>query len=278
MYDPRPGKSDTRTACDWFFIAAYTENNRMRNQHGRHSWPFRLALLVAVAGVHVALRPAAAQDPTIGKPGTGTVLRAENLNALLEPIRKTHDIPALAAIVVRSDGVAALGAVGVRENGSETLITPNDLFHLGSCTKAMTATLCAVLVEKQRLTWDRKISDAFPALLEKIHPEYQDVTLKQLLCHRGGLPEDRKPNVTFLKLRLLTGEIKTQRLKLVELTLDEAPGAPPGSKFIYSNAGYTIAAAMAEQATGNVLGRPDAAIRLRFTGHGVGGVWSAGYA
>ncbi len=175
----------------------------------------------------------------------------ESLDAVLEEIRAKHEVPALAAAVVKEGKLFGLGAVGTRQAGGESPVELNDAFHIGSDTKSMTATLCAMLVERGDLAWDRTVEDAFPELVEKIRPEYRKVTLEQLLLHRSGLPEDRAPDAVFFKLRGLSGEMRGQRRKLVEIVLSERePAAKAGEAFAYSNAGYAIAGAMAEQATG----------------------------
>ncbi|MBU0638989.1 MAG: beta-lactamase family protein [Planctomycetes bacterium] len=172
------------------------------------------------------------------------------LDHLLQPIRDRHTLPALAAVVVRGDAVVASGAVGVRKWGDATPVTPNDRFHLGSCTKAMTATMIGTLVEQGRLRWETTVTDVFPELRDKIQPAYRTVTLAQLLTHRSGLPEDRRPGPVLFKLRTLQGPLLAQRAKLVELALDQEPAAEAGTKMIYSNLGYAVAGAMAERVTG----------------------------
>src|SRR4051812_17776610 len=76
-----------------------------------------------------------------------------SLDEILKPIRDKTGLPALAAAVVRSNSIVAAGAVGVRKAGSTTSVTVEDKFHLGSCTKAMTATLVGMLVEDGHLAW-----------------------------------------------------------------------------------------------------------------------------
>ena len=56
-----------------------------------------------------------------------------------------------------------------------------DQVHIGSCTKAMTATLIGMLVESGLLTWSTTIRDVFPELASRLHPDFQKVTLSQLL-------------------------------------------------------------------------------------------------
>src|SRR5262245_2077398 len=94
---------------------------------------------------------ATAAEPSQSRPSSGPAL--ESLDALLEPIRAKHNVPALAAAFVRPEGTVAAGAVGVRKSGGTEAVTLDDRFHIGSCTKAMTATLIAILVERGKLNW-----------------------------------------------------------------------------------------------------------------------------
>jgi D-alanyl-D-alanine carboxypeptidase len=50
--------------------------------------------------------------------------------------------------IVDSTGLRAVAVVGVRKKGETTEATPEDLWHLGSDTKAMTATMIAALIEQ----------------------------------------------------------------------------------------------------------------------------------
>lgn len=179
---------------------------------------------------------------------------AKKLEEILELIRRKYRRPALAAAIVNEDSIIAIGAVGVRKVGARQKITLEDRFHLGSCTKAMTATLIAMLVEEGKLSWQTTISEVFPDLKDKILPQYREVTVEQLLYHRSGLPVDRRPNLKnfkiLLQLRTFRGPIDEQRRRLVKLVLRQKPTATPGSKMQYSNFGYAIVGAMAEASTG----------------------------
>jgi len=175
----------------------------------------------------------------------------ESLDALLESVRRERNLPALAAAVVRTDGMIAVGAVGVRKIGSDDPITLGDRFHIGSCTKSMTATVCAILVDQGWFSWTATIGDTFPDLRDEIRAEYRGVTLEQLLAHRSGLPSDREPDRwLMMRLRMLTGTMQEQRRQFLKIILSRKLAAEPGTEFLYSNFGYTIAGAMAGQASG----------------------------
>jgi CubicO group peptidase (beta-lactamase class C family) len=175
---------------------------------------------------------------------------ASDLAEILEPIRREYKLPALAAAELKDGHVVALGAVGVRRAGENEPVQLHDRFHIGSCTKSMTATLCAILVHQGKLKWTSTIGEVFADQAEKFHPDCRPITLEQLLTHRSGLPDDRAPDsILMLSIRSLSGSLLEQRRALVELVLKHKPRAAPGSKHQYSNFGYTIAGAMCERVT-----------------------------
>ena len=109
-------------------------------------------------------------------------------NQSLEAICKKYNLPALAVVVVKSGQICDQEAVGVRKWGDPTPVTTNDIFHIGSDTKSMTATLAAMLIEEGKLNWNTTIADVFPELKGKMDKQYETVTVEQLLTHRGGVP------------------------------------------------------------------------------------------
>ncbi len=175
------------------------------------------------------------------------------IETYLKAIRERHQLPALAAAVIVDGKLLGIGAVGTRKAGVEIPVTINDQFHLGSETKSMTATLIALLVKEGKLQWETTISDVFPDLFKDktVKSAWKDVTLLQLLSHRSGLSGASWPaNKTSLEMHRLPGTPPQQRALYVKMMLQEEPASPPGEKYQYSNAGYAIAGAMAETATG----------------------------
>jgi CubicO group peptidase (beta-lactamase class C family) len=172
----------------------------------------------------------------------------ENLNSLLDPIRQKYDLPALAGAIVTSKGLSAVGAVGVRKYGTDTRVTINDQFHLGSDTKAMTATLLATLVEEGKLSWNSTLEQVLPELAPKMNPAYRKVTLEQLLAQRAGLSDESWPKgKSFRDVHDLPGPPREQRAAYVAMVLSEPPVNEPGSTFLYSNRNYAVAGAIAEK-------------------------------
>jgi CubicO group peptidase (beta-lactamase class C family) len=162
----------------------------------------------------------------------------------LKPIRQKFNVPAIAAAVVTGDGLKFAGAVGVRKRGTEIPVGLDDLWHLGSDTKAMTSALIGRLVERGQLKWDSTLAEVFPDVSPQMNPDFRKVTLLQLLSHRAGLPAN-------LNLADYVGnDVQSLRLRAVREELAKSPQSPPGTKFAYSNLGYIIAGAIVEKVTG----------------------------
>ena len=207
----------------------------------RHGVLFLLPLLgLAAAG---SLSAESAAPPDAAKPPEVTI-SAEDLSPLLEPIRAKHRIPGMVCGILAGDQLR-LGAAGVRKAGAPEPITTGDLLHLGSCTKAMTATLIATLVEQKKLAWEARLSHLFPDLKPEMSEDFQTITLQQLLTHRSGLPS----NGPWLELGR-NASTTAQRLNLLKKMMQGELKSEPGRKFLYSNAGYALAGLMAEQVTG----------------------------
>lgn len=170
-----------------------------------------------------------------------------DIHEILERVRRQHRLPAIAGGIVTSEGPTALGATGYRRWGGRVRVTDDDQFHLGSCTKAMTALLIASMVEQGLLKWDATLADLLPEFAKKIQPAYRKVTMEHLLCHRAGLSARNAPRgQAFISLRWLPGSPSDQRAAFVERILRESPEYEIGARFLYSNRNYIVAGFIAE--------------------------------
>lgn len=215
----------------------------------------RARFLVLALLVLAGARPCAVAEPPVvapKKPASAAKDAApRDLAALLQPIRARNDLPALAGAIVVGPRLAAVGCDGVRRRGSPETVTLEDRWHLGSCTKAMTATLCAMLIEEKKLAWDTTLEKAFPEHArdpQRMDPGWKAVTLEQLLTHRAGMPSDLSTDGLRGRLWERKGTPAEQRMQLVDGVLAHAPIHPPGTQVHYSNAGVAFAGVLAERA------------------------------
>lgn len=193
------------------------------------------SLPLSIGGVAYSLHSIAAESASPNA--------CDDLNSMLKPVLKDSGFPALAAGAIKQGKLVAVGAVGLRMVGADAEVTVDDKFHIGSCTKAMTATVAAVVVESGKLKWDSTISAVFPERREKIHAEFREITFEMLLTHRAGLAHD---GTYYGKSG---APVIEQRLAYMDSILSRAPAFEVDT-FNYSNAGYIIAGAMLERVTG----------------------------
>jgi CubicO group peptidase (beta-lactamase class C family) len=220
----------------------------------------------------LVISAAALADGIVAQSGDADVI------SLIEPIRLKHHLPALGGAVVTSRGIVASGVTGVRKANTDVDATIDDQWHLGSDTKAMTAVIIATLVERGKLNWETTLAEVFPDRTASFPMEFGRITIKQLLSHHAGLPanlgwlamwEVEKSSPSFPEQRLKT----LQKASLTKLT------SQPGTKFLYSNLGYTLAGAVAERVGGQSwedLMREIVFNPLRMTSCGFGGLGTPG--
>jgi CubicO group peptidase (beta-lactamase class C family) len=206
----------------------------------------RILVIILLSAITAALSLWAyhAAEPAPFNAGYCPAVGDPAVTNLLAPIRAKYKVPAMAAALVTSKGLVTVGAVGTRKRGTEIPVTLNDQWHLGSDTKAMTATLVARLVEQGPLRWDSTVAEIFPDLAGGFDPEARTITVLQLLSHHAGL----QPNPDLIRYGGPDGA--KERLRVVKDVLAKAPPHKPGTHYEYSNLGYAIAGAITERVTG----------------------------
>jgi CubicO group peptidase (beta-lactamase class C family) len=151
--------------------------------------------------------------------------------------------------------------VGLADRRRRIRITPRTIFDIGSITKPLTMAAALALVEDGRL----KLSDRIGDLLPGVPADKRAITFRQLLAHRAGLPEYvvDTPGGDFVELS------RDQSLSRI---LSSPLRFAPGTDYGYSDAGYTLVAAVIEEVTGQSFER---FLRQRVLDRG--GMKSAGF-
>ena len=173
----------------------------------------------------------------------------KTLKELLATVCQDAGSPGGAAAVIAGDKIVDQAVWGTRQFGKNEPIHIDDRFHIGSVTKSMTATMIATLIEQKKINWNTTVGSILKDV--EMLPQYRHVTVEQLLQHRAGI----EPQLTFNEAEMnrlvnLPGTPTEQRTAYLKEVLQMKPVARPGEKMIYSNAGYALAAHLAEQVTG----------------------------
>lgn len=178
-----------------------------------------------------------------------TISFGQKTTQFADSIRNAYNIPEISYAVIDSKSTLEIAALGKHSVDLTDTATLNDRFHLGSNTKAMTAFLIAKYVERGKLQWATKFFDLFPDWKEKSNTAYANITLQDLLSHRGGVQPFQGEGDPQIPDFNGTNQQKREQFGQFVLTLN--PVFPDEQNpFVYSNAGYTLATLMVEKATG----------------------------
>ncbi len=110
------------------------------------------------------------------------------LREWVEEVRKDWDVPGVAIAIVKDDEVILSEGFGLRNVKENLPVTPDTLFAIGSSTKAFTAMAVAQLVDQGKLDWDKPVRDYLPEFKLASSFASEQITLRDMLCHRSGLP------------------------------------------------------------------------------------------
>jgi CubicO group peptidase (beta-lactamase class C family) len=162
----------------------------------------------------------------------------------IEPLTEIYKLPALASAMFDNGKMTQLNVDGVRVFGQIHPAQLNDAFHLGSCTKAMTSTLAAILIEEGKLNWNSPLSDLLPDY--DLNPLFADLSFDLLLVHRTGIT----PSHHELFTRVRSMDPTAGRDLISRTLLKVSPEITPGQRYNYSNFNYIIAGHILEKLTG----------------------------
>ncbi|MGA7525475.1 MAG: serine hydrolase [Acidobacteriaceae bacterium] len=123
--------------------------------------------------------------------GPACVAQQQDFSALDGYINTTMQkwqVPGVAVGIVEGSAPVYLKGFGVRNLQTRQPVTPDTLFDIGSCTKAFTSASIAMLVDEGKMHWDDKVDKSIPFFHLYNSFADEDVTLRDILTHRTGLP------------------------------------------------------------------------------------------
>lgn len=184
-----------------------------------------------------------------GEPSALRIVTPPLTSDSLEAHRRELGLAGLAVAVSSRGGATRVWQCGERKRRSAVAVAEGDVWALGSCTKSLTATMIARLVDRGVLRWDDTIGDVLGQAAPDRLAIYAPVTLRHLLSHRAGLIRDL-PSDLRGRFGFDPGQAPADRLAAARHVLSCEPIAPIGAPGpTYSNLGFPIAAAMAEVRT-----------------------------
>lgn len=162
----------------------------------------------------------------------------QQIETFVKQAMQKTGVPGVAVAVVYQDKVVYLEGFGVRKAGTQARIDPDTVFQLASLSKPIASTIVAALVGNHEVDWDDRIIDLDPDFKLSDPSVTQQLTIRDLLSHRSGLPTssgDVLDALGFTRAEIL------HQMRLLPLT------AGFRKKFQYSNFGYTEGAIAASE-------------------------------
>ena len=179
---------------------------------------------------------APAQEPAISVSS-----RAADIAAYAEQVRQQWKIPGMSLAVIHGDSTVLVQGFGVKEKGGNDPVTPSTLFHIGSMTKAFTATVIASLVDEGLLSWDDTVKDILPDFDWYDDSVENAMQVRDLLTHSTGLVAQAGTYIANLGYN---------RDDIYRMFRYIEPVYPFREKFAYNNITFIIAARIIETVTG----------------------------
>jgi len=154
---------------------------------------------------------------------------------------RSWDVPGASLAIVRGGKVTLVKGYGQRDVKNKLAVTPDTLFAIGSCTKAFTTFILGQLVDEGTLEWDKPVSRYLPTFRLADNVATQELTPRDLVSHRSGLP---RHDLVWYNNQTLSRKELVERLQFLP------PTAELRQKWQYNNLMFLTAGYLIEQLTG----------------------------
>lgn len=164
------------------------------------------------------------------------------LDTAFQRVLKDQKAAGFAVAVVKKDKVIYAKGFGYRDMEKKLPVTPNTLFAIGSCTKAFTASVLGLLEKDGKLDLDKPAREYLPELHFFNDDLNTHVTVRDMMCHRTGLP---RHDYSWYLFNTSSKDSLLERIKYQE------PTAELRQTWQYNNFMFLAQGVIAEKLTGN---------------------------
>lgn len=198
--------------------------------------PHRATLLslFAVLATAVTTAPLHAQTPSSLSASIDSLVRAEVL---------ARGVASVQVVITRGDETLLARTWGFADTEAQRRADSTTTYRLGSIGKQFNASLLLKLVDRGALS----LNDTIGQYLEGLKPEWNGLTIAQILNHTSGLPRE------FREISRVGEDLPADSL-IALAARTTAPTKPAGAQFTYSNTGYMMMGALVEKLYGKSWG------------------------
>jgi uncharacterized protein YbbC (DUF1343 family)/CubicO group peptidase (beta-lactamase class C family) len=191
---------------------------------------------------------ASAMIPALSLPAWATaqkpdasLARLHVVDGIIQRAIEEHTIPGAVLLIGHDGRVVYRKAYGNRAlEPRHELMTADTIFDLASLTKVIATTPAVMqLVERGRVRLNDPVAKYLPEFGKN---GKEDITVRQLLTHYGGLAPDLDLKTPWLG-----------KETAYNMAFAEKPETPPGAGLIYSDIGFIVLGALVEKVSGESL-------------------------
>ena len=170
----------------------------------------------------------------------GIADKIRELDAYFAKAAKDWNVPGLAIGIVHKGQLIFAKGYGVRDARTKEPVDTQTTFAIASTTKALTSAALGMLVDEGKVRWDDPVTKYLPSF-EMFDPWMtREVTVRDLITHRGGLP-----NADYL---WSSGD--NSRSEVIRRIRFIKPSYSFRAGYVYHNVMYTAAGAVIEAVSG----------------------------
>src|SRR5579884_706428 len=168
-----------------------------------------------------------------------------------------YNIPGGALAVTRNGKLVFARGYGYADSSKKTPVQPDSMFRVASLSKPLTAVAILTLVQEKKLNLDDSafgiLSDITPPPGTTPDPRLKNITARMLLQHSGGWDFNSSPDPAFTPdgiAAALGTQAPASAMDMVRYEMGQKLDFDPGTKFVYSNFGYTVLGRIIEKVSG----------------------------
>jgi N-acyl-D-amino-acid deacylase len=179
---------------------------------------------------------------------------------LMKRFMHEHKPPGAALAVTYRGRLVYARAFGHADLEQHEPVEPDSLFRIASISKPFTATAVMRLVEKQQLNLDDRVFSilklkAHVARGTKIDPRLHEIRVHHCLQHTAGWDRDKSWDPMSADgaeevARALKVRLPIHPRQIIEVAMGKPLDFAPGTKYVYSNFGYSVLGRVIEAISG----------------------------
>ena len=213
----------------------------------------RLRLLPLAASILALTGCTADTTPTArATPPTSPALtdRIDAIRGDLDELVHAGAVGALATLADNGRSEVVTAGVADTVSGQPIPTDPPQYVRVGSLSKSFVAAIVLQLVDDGHIAFDEPVDTYLPGVLSGDGIDGREITVRQLLRHRSGIPELTLDPEMDEARAARTGRTFTPAEEIA-IALRRPAEFAPDSRFQYSNTNYIVAGMLVERVTGH---------------------------